>query len=67
MSDDEYCNFNCVIGKSNIVTALDKKAKELAFDYPAEKVDEIFERDEEFFFPGPDTFEESEDRGRADA
>ncbi|XP_061358760.1 sucrose-binding protein-like [Gastrolobium bilobum] len=52
-------------GKRNIVSALDKNAKELAFNYPAEKVDEIFNRDEQFFFPGPYTFEESEDSGRA--
>jgi hypothetical protein len=29
--------------------ALDKTAKKLSFDLSAEKVDEIFKRDEEFF------------------
>lgn len=54
-------------GKGNIVSALDRKAKELAFDYSAEKVDEIFHRDEQFFFPFQESESESEseeERGR---
>lgn len=49
------------------MSALDKTAKELSFDYPADKVDKIFERDEEFFFPGPEAFEESKERGHSEA
>ncbi|XP_058770902.1 sucrose-binding protein-like [Vicia villosa] len=52
-------------GKNNIVSALDKTAKEVAFDLAAEKVDEIFERKEEFFFPYDDNEERKEERGRA--
>ncbi|KAK7277625.1 hypothetical protein RJT34_22640 [Clitoria ternatea] len=48
-------------GKNNIVRALDHTAKGLSFNYPPEKVDEIFNRDEQFFFP---FFEEP---ARADA
>lgn len=51
-------------GKKNIVSALDKTAKEVAFDIAAEKVDEIFERKEEFFFPY-DNEERNEEHGRA--
>ncbi|XP_027368019.1 sucrose-binding protein-like, partial [Abrus precatorius] len=51
-------------GKNNIVSALDKTAKELAFNYPAEKVDEIFNRNEQFFFPFE---EETKENGHADA
>ena len=54
-----------VIGKKNIVSALDKEVKQLAFNHPAEMVDEIFSRDEYFFFPGPGTLEAREERGRA--
>jgi len=53
-------------GKNNIVSALDKTAKKLAFDKSAEKVDEIFKRDEEFFFPYDLEDESKEERGRAD-
>lgn len=53
-------------GKNNIVSALDKTAKKLAFDKSAEKVDEIFKRDEEFFFPYDVEDESKEERGRAD-
>ena len=52
-------------GKNNIVSAMDRQAKELAFDVPAEKVDNVFDRVEQLFFPGPDNWEESEERGRA--
>jgi hypothetical protein len=45
--------------------ALDKTAKKLSFDISAEKVDEIFKRDEEFFFPY-DVDESKEERGHAD-
>ena len=51
-------------GKKNIVSALDKAAKEVAFDIAAEKVDEVFERKEEFFFPY-DNEERKEEHGRA--
>ncbi|OIW11283.1 hypothetical protein TanjilG_28374 [Lupinus angustifolius] len=44
-------------GKKNVVKALDKEAKELAFNYPADKVDEIFSRDEDLFLPGPDSYD----------
>lgn len=57
-------------GKNNVVSALDKNAKELAFNYPADKVDDIFNRVEQFFFPALHTFDQSEDdhrRARADA
>ncbi|TKY52645.1 Sucrose-binding protein [Spatholobus suberectus] len=52
-------------GKDNIVTSLDNMAKELAFNYPADIVNGVFDRKESFFFP----FEfVSEERGRrADA
>lgn len=53
-------------GKNNIVSALDKTAKKLAFDKSAEKVDEIFKRDEEFFFPYDVEDESKEEHGRAD-
>ncbi|KAK4281189.1 hypothetical protein QN277_012712 [Acacia crassicarpa] len=56
-------------GKRNIVKAMDEKAKELAFNWPAEKVDDIFSRKEEFFFPGPQNLEDDEEElpHRADA
>ncbi|CAI8586211.1 unnamed protein product [Vicia faba] len=38
-------------GKKNVVSALDKTTKELAFDLGVEKVDEIFQKKEELFFP----------------
>nr|CAC27161.1 putative sucrose binding protein [Vicia faba var. minor] len=50
-------------GKKNIMSALDKTAKELAFDLAAQKVDKIFERKEELFFPYDE--ERKEERGRA--
>lgn len=52
-------------GKKNIVNAMDKEAKELVFNLPAEKVDNIFNREEQFFFAGPENYEEPEERGRA--
>lgn len=45
--------------------ALDKEAKELAFNYPADMVDDIFSRDEDFFFPGPGNYDFEEERSRA--
>ncbi|PNX72176.1 vicilin-like protein antimicrobial peptides 2-1-like protein [Trifolium pratense] len=53
-------------GKKNIVVALDKTAKKLSFDSSPEKVDEIFKRDEEFFFSYDVDEESKEDRGHAD-
>ncbi|CAK8571893.1 unnamed protein product [Lathyrus sativus] len=50
-------------GKKNIVIALDKTAKEVAFDIAAGKVDEMFERKEELFFPYDE--ERKEEHGRA--
>ncbi|KAL2598996.1 hypothetical protein AAZV13_10G026700 [Glycine max] len=52
-------------GKDNIVSSLDNVAKELAFNYPSEMVNGVFDRKESFFFP----FElPREERGRrADA
>lgn len=47
------------------MSAMDKNAKELAFNFPAEKVDQIFEREEQFFFPGPENHREREEGGRA--
>ncbi|CAJ1969345.1 unnamed protein product [Sphenostylis stenocarpa] len=38
-------------GKDNIVSSLDDLAKELAFNYPSNIVNEIFDRKESFFFP----------------
>nr|KYP43321.1 Sucrose-binding protein [Cajanus cajan] len=38
-------------GKNNIVSSLDTVAKELAFNYPADMVNQVFDRKEEFFFP----------------
>ncbi|KAK7345837.1 hypothetical protein VNO77_16449 [Canavalia gladiata] len=49
-------------GKNNIVSVLDKPAKELAFNYPAEKVDKIFNRKEQFFFPFMEDTEDHESR-----
>ncbi|KAK7243009.1 hypothetical protein RIF29_37792 [Crotalaria pallida] len=48
-------------GKRNIVKALNGEAKELAFNYPADKVDEIFSRDEDFFIPGPENYDPEEE------
>ncbi|RDX87349.1 Sucrose-binding protein, partial [Mucuna pruriens] len=58
-----YAVCACVItGKDNIVTSLDNIAKELAFNYPAEIVNGIFDGKEGFFLP----FElPREDHGRA--
>ncbi|CAL0326879.1 unnamed protein product [Lupinus luteus] len=53
-------------GKKNVVKALDKEAKELAFNYPADKVDKIFSRDEDLFLPGPHNYD-FEDHALADA
>jgi len=51
----------CGTGKDNIVSSLDNVAKELAFNYPSEMVNGVFERKESLFFP----FElPSEERGR---
>ncbi|KAI4349485.1 hypothetical protein L6164_010068 [Bauhinia variegata] len=52
-------------GKKNVVKAMDDRVKELAFNFPAKLVQRIFNRDEQFFFPGPCTFEEREELGRA--
>ncbi|KAL4336922.1 hypothetical protein AHAS_Ahas12G0058600 [Arachis hypogaea] len=40
-------------GENNVMSAMDKHAKQLTFMQPAKKVDEIFSRPETFFFPGP--------------
>lgn len=41
-------------GDKNIVNALEKEAKELAFSIPAREVDEVFAKQNEWwFFPGP--------------
>ncbi|QHO45899.1 hypothetical protein HN51_015443 [Arachis hypogaea] len=44
---------HALAGKNNVMSAMDKDAKQLTFMQPAEKVDEIFSRPETFFFPGP--------------
>ncbi|KAJ7972766.1 Vicilin [Quillaja saponaria] len=48
-------------GGKNIVQAMDRQAKELAFDFPVKEVERILSRDEEFFFPGPHQQEEEEE------
>ncbi|KAL9318432.1 hypothetical protein ACSQ67_014949 [Phaseolus vulgaris] len=50
-------------GKDNIVSSMDDLAKELAFNYPSEIVNKIFDRKESFFFP----FELPQSDPRADA
>lgn len=54
-------------GRRNIVKAMDKVARELAFNWPAERVDAIFSRKEDFFFPGPQNLEDEDNKlhGRA--
>ncbi|KAF8013900.1 hypothetical protein BT93_I1687 [Corymbia citriodora subsp. variegata] len=57
-------------GKRNIISLMEKEAKELAFNFPSRDVDRIFgSQDEEFFFAGPEKpqeeeSEESEEEGR---
>ncbi|KAI4372651.1 hypothetical protein MLD38_010854 [Melastoma candidum] len=52
-------------GKNNIISLMDKEAKELAFDSPSKEVDKVFgKQDEEFFFPGPGHQQQEEHRGR---
>ena len=44
---------------------MDKEAKQLAFNSTSEQVDNLFSRDEQFYFSGPDKCEEHEKGGRA--
>ncbi|KAK7393516.1 hypothetical protein VNO78_22074 [Psophocarpus tetragonolobus] len=48
-------------GKDNIVSSLDDNAKELAFNYPSDLVNKIFNRKETFFFPLESPSEERAD------
>lgn len=50
-------------GRRNVMSQLEREAKELAFGMPAREVDEIFRiQQEEFFFRGP-----NRQQGRSDA
>ncbi|KAK4764754.1 hypothetical protein SAY86_025844 [Trapa natans] len=55
----ENNDIHMLAGKRNIVSLMQREAKELAFDFPAREVDRIFKsQEEEFFFPGPTRDEE---------
>ncbi|KAF5727051.1 hypothetical protein HS088_TW22G00738 [Tripterygium wilfordii] len=53
-------------GKNNVVSEMEKEAKELGFNVPAGEVERVFQRqDKELFYPGPESREEEERRASA--
>jgi mannose-6-phosphate isomerase-like protein (cupin superfamily) len=48
-------------GRNNIIDKMDREAKELSFNLPADDVDRVFQsQNEDFFFPGPKRGHQSE-------